>query len=310
MDEQSENRGLRRSGIKGDGQMPNVVKSGRAYLNLGCGNRFDSAWTNIDFTPSGDSVIGHNLLCGIPFPAETFEVVYHSHLLEHFPRHQAPALLGECFRVLRQGGIIRVAVPDLERIARGYLEALASVATGDRVQHLNYEWMKLELYDQVVREQPGGEIGRYLSDPAIENRDFVLERLGVEAKRIMGRGVVAASDSNGETKPVGAPIRFARRLYRLLLDPFRIREALIQLLLGGDYELLQLGRFRRGGEIHQWMYDSYSLGRHLQSVGFTDCKIRTATESLIPDWPSFNLDTEPDGALYKPDSLYMEAIKA
>jgi len=36
---------------------------------------------------------------------------------------------------------------------------------------------------------------------------------------------------------------------------------------------------------------------------------RLSAESYIPDWASFNLDTEPDGTVYKPDSLYIEAIK-
>jgi len=30
---------------------------------------------------------------------------------------------------------------------------------------------------------------------------------------------------------------------------------------------------------------------------------RLSAESYIPDWASFNLDTEPDGTVYKPDSI-------
>ena len=36
---------------------------------------------------------------------------------------------------------------------------------------------------------------------------------------------------------------------------------------------------------------------------------REASESLIPGWTKFNLDTEADGTVYKPDSMYMEAVK-
>lgn len=36
---------------------------------------------------------------------------------------------------------------------------------------------------------------------------------------------------------------------------------------------------------------------------------RTATEGYVPNLFSFNLDTEPDGSIYKPDSLLLEAIK-
>lgn len=92
-------------------------------LNLGCGSRFHPAWVNIDTAPAEPSVVAHDLREGIPFPDAEFDAVYHSHVLEHFPKRSAGPFLAECLRVLRPGGILRVAVPDLERIARGYLEA-------------------------------------------------------------------------------------------------------------------------------------------------------------------------------------------
>ena len=57
------------------------------------------------------------------------------------------------------------------------------------------------------------------------------------------------------------------------------------------------------------MYDRYSLARLLRDSGFRDPVRREANESLIPGWTKFNLDTEPDGTVYKPDSMYMEAVK-
>jgi 2-hydroxychromene-2-carboxylate isomerase len=41
-------------------------------------------------------------------------VVYHSHVLEHLPKDAAPRFVGECYRVLAEGGILRVVVPDLD----------------------------------------------------------------------------------------------------------------------------------------------------------------------------------------------------
>jgi hypothetical protein len=57
------------------------------------------------------------------------------------------------------------------------------------------------------------------------------------------------------------------------------------------------------------MYDRYSLGKILQQMGFTEIIQRQADISYISNWSDFNLDTEPDRTVYKPDSLYMEAIK-
>lgn len=76
-----------------------------------------------------------------------------------------------------------------------------------------------------------------------------------------------------------------------------------------DRALLEVARFRSSGEIHRWMYDRFSLKTVLESVGFKDANRVGPMESRIPNWSSFNLDTDPDGETYKPDSLYMEAIK-
>lgn len=47
----------------------------------------------------------------LPFPDETFDVVFHQGLLEHFRQPQADALLKENIRVLKNGGLLLVDVP-------------------------------------------------------------------------------------------------------------------------------------------------------------------------------------------------------
>lgn len=76
-----------------------------------------------------------------------------------------------------------------------------------------------------------------------------------------------------------------------------------------DRLALGIGRFRLDGEVHQWMYDRFSLARLLQEAGFIDPTICTASDSQIPDWSSFHLDTIPDGTIIKPDLLFIEARK-
>ncbi len=59
----------------------------------------------------------------IPLPDCSAEVVYCSHMLEHLePTVEVPRFLAEVRRVLAPGGIVRIAVPDLLRMARRYLE--------------------------------------------------------------------------------------------------------------------------------------------------------------------------------------------
>ncbi|MBW4649279.1 MAG: methyltransferase domain-containing protein [Kastovskya adunca ATA6-11-RM4] len=276
------------------------------YLNLGCGRRFHPGWTNVDFVSTGENVVAHNLTQGIPFPDNSFEVVYHSHVLEHFPKAAAESFIRECDRVLRPKGVLRVVVPDLEQIARTYLTALEQANQGSQEWQANYEWILLEMYDQTVRSSSGGEMAAYLSQADIPNQEFILKRCGTEAKILIE---AARQQQTSSVVPESQLKYLLKRLYRFLRYPNFRRELLIKSLLGKEYNALQIGRFRQGGEVHQWMYDRYSLTRLLKKCGLDSIIQRTATESYIPDWTSFNLDTEPDGNVYKPDSLFIEAIK-
>ncbi|HEY3389168.1 MAG TPA: hypothetical protein VGK38_06315, partial [Prolixibacteraceae bacterium] len=71
----------------------------------------------------------------------------------------------------------------------------------------------------------------------------------------------------------------------------------------------EIGRFRNGGEIHQWMYDRYSLRKLLIQAGFDEVVVQTANGSNITDWQKYCLDTDSNNTVYKADSLYMEGIK-
>jgi predicted SAM-dependent methyltransferase len=250
------------------------------YLNLGCGNRYNKSWVNIDFAKTCSDVIAHNLLLRFPFEDNTFDVVYHSHLLEHFTLKDAKTFMGECCRVLKVGGIIRVVVPDLEQICRLYLKSLERADLGEQEWKANYQWIMLEMFDQCVRNQSGGEILKYLLQEPIPNETFLAGHLGSYYK-VLRQGI----SSNKQ------------HLLRMVSsNPIDLTEA-------------EIGRFRKSGEVHQWMYDRYSLRILLENIGFHEIKIWTAYESYLTNWQGFHLDTDADGSIYKADSLYMEGIK-
>jgi predicted SAM-dependent methyltransferase len=279
----------------------------KEYLNLGCGKRTHHEWTNVDFVATTPDVVAANLTEGVPFADGSFDAVYHSHVLEHFSKNQAPAFLQECFRVLRPQGVIRIAVPDLEQIVRSYIFALEQAASGSLEAAANYDWLMLELFDQTVREYPGGNMAAYLFQENILNESFILKRSGTEAKKLIEAG---HSQKYLASPPPHWLKDILRSVRQLVIDPSYRQDAILKLFLGSsDYRSLQIGRFRQGGEIHQWMYDRFSLTHGLQQCGFKEATQRTAHESFIDNWISFHLDTEPDGAIYKPDSIYFEAIK-
>jgi general secretion pathway protein G len=53
-----------------------------------------------------------------PLPDAAFDYVYSEHQIEHVPLEAGERMLAECHRVLRPGGVVRLATPDLQAIAR------------------------------------------------------------------------------------------------------------------------------------------------------------------------------------------------
>jgi SAM-dependent methyltransferase len=58
----------------------------------------------------------------IPLPDASAEIVYSSHMLEHLDRAEAISFLAEARRVLCDGGILRIAIPNLSKFCADYLE--------------------------------------------------------------------------------------------------------------------------------------------------------------------------------------------
>lgn len=226
----------------------------------------------------------HNLEGRLPFEDCEFDAVYHSHLLEHLPRSQAPLLLRECYRVLKPRGVLRVVVPDLEQIARLYLHYLEKAIKGDGEAQNRYEWILLEMFDQMVRNQSGGEMLNYWKQNPMPAEAFVIKRVGSEVLDLLPLLRQPLSVSSGD-KSKNRPKENSEK------DPLKVAE------------------FRLSGEVHQWMYDHYSMGKLLSETGFRDIRICRAEESEIPDFSRYRLDLEPTGAVRKPDSLFMEARK-
>lgn len=266
----------------------------KTYLNLGCGERFHPDWINVDLTSGRSNVIAHDLAKGIPFPSESADAVYSAAVFEHIRRGDAANFLREIHRVLKPGGIVRIGVPDLENICRIYLEKLEAAVAGDKRAANDYDWIVLEMFDQMARETSGGAMLEYLRRQPLPNEKFVLERIGDEGRQLIDQ---LRSQTNVTKKSLSRRIR-------------EIGSALLNLLIGRkNAQALAIGRFRRGGEVHHWMYDRFSLARELIAAGFCEPIIRSASESAIPDWNRFCLDVQSDRTINKPDLLFMEAMK-
>jgi predicted SAM-dependent methyltransferase len=87
-------------------------------LNLGSGSTPIPGFVNVDALEDAPGVdVVADISERLPFDDGAAELVYASHLLEHFPTDHVPKLLAEWRRVLAPGGVLLVAVPDLDAIA-------------------------------------------------------------------------------------------------------------------------------------------------------------------------------------------------
>ena len=96
-------------------------------------------------------ILGGDTFC-LPFRDETFDIVFHQGLLEHFRPQQAEALLKENIRILKRGGLLLVDVPQryhIYTIIKHFLIALDKWFAGwERefsVRELRYEMEQLGL---------------------------------------------------------------------------------------------------------------------------------------------------------------------
>ncbi len=256
-------------------------------VNCGCGCRFVVAeeWINIDFNSLEEGVIRHNILKGLPFLNEDVDGIFSSCMLEHFSREQAKAHIEECYRCLKKGGIIRIVVPDLENVCREYLRVLDAVreSKDDKILQGQYEYIIIELLDQMTRTVSGGEMLKYWNS---QDKDelYILKRTGYSEPR------------NHKFSLVGQMIRAKNWLFRKLFSWTSI------------YKNIQFIKFMKSGEIHKWMYDEYSLTRLLEDCGFVNVRKMKPNESEIEKWAEYSLEVNGENE-YKPNSLYIEGVK-
>lgn len=64
-----------------------------------------------------------NAVKGLPIADGSVDVLYSSHMLEHLDRNEADIFIKEVLRILRPGGIVRLAVPDIKKQVAQYVKS-------------------------------------------------------------------------------------------------------------------------------------------------------------------------------------------
>lgn len=90
-------------------------------LNVGASGHHIPGWISLDVKPD-ERGIRLDAAKPWPLPDECATAVRSEHMIEHLGYEDARTYLSEAFRVLEPGGVCRTVTPDLEAIARAYLE--------------------------------------------------------------------------------------------------------------------------------------------------------------------------------------------
>ncbi len=112
-------------------------------LHIGAGSNILPGWLNTDRSSSLPRVLFLDAANPFPFRDATFDYIYSEHLIEHLTYKQGQLMLRECFRVLKPGGSIRTATPDLETLIGLYTPQKSSV------QQRYIHWVVDKFYPEI-----------------------------------------------------------------------------------------------------------------------------------------------------------------
>jgi len=126
-------------------------------LNIGCWLDVAEGWENIDASPyvrlSKIPLIGNSLLSvmgapqfppgikygdlikGLKLPPNSCQLIFASHVLEHFTLPDFHTALKNLYWYLQPGGTLRVIVPDLEKYVKSYLAQRSDLASAAQAAH-------------------------------------------------------------------------------------------------------------------------------------------------------------------------------
>jgi predicted SAM-dependent methyltransferase len=85
-------------------------------LQLGSGPHLRPGWLNTDLEPWLEGHVYLDATKPFPLPDRAFDRIFTEHMIEHVSYREGGAMLGECHRVLKAGGVLRVATPNLQSL--------------------------------------------------------------------------------------------------------------------------------------------------------------------------------------------------
>jgi predicted SAM-dependent methyltransferase len=131
-------------------------------LHLGCGKKYIKGFHHVDLLDY--SHIDYKVsVDNLSFAKDnSVELIYASHVLEHFGRNEYKNVLNEWYRVLKKDGILRIAVPDFRSIVSYYnktidMESLLGLVVGGQ-KFGEYDYHKM-IFDETFLKNKLKDVG-------------------------------------------------------------------------------------------------------------------------------------------------------
>ena len=177
---------------------PTIPKNsdGKVLLHLGCGTTNSPEFINIDARPLAHVHIATSDMTSLDdFDNGTVDLVYMCHILEHIKEGDLESVLMEMKRVLKEGGILRISVPDFDKLIEVYKASGKDVNTiskqlmggQDHEYNIHYSVFNHQRLSELLREVGFSKVVSWDPDDCRYHdfKDRASRKMKVNGKEIM-----------------------------------------------------------------------------------------------------------------------------
>lgn len=134
-----------------------VNKDGKVFVHIGCGKINSPEFINVDARPLAHvHVVTDDMTSLSEFDDNSVDLIYMCHILEHIKQDGLVRVLAELKRALKPGGVLRVSVPNIDKLIAVYTDS------GRDVKSIHKQLMGGQDHEYNVHYSIFNE--RYLSD--------------------------------------------------------------------------------------------------------------------------------------------------
>lgn len=114
-------------------------------LHLGCGDKIIDGYVNVDIRPNNGVDLVDDISQLKSVNNSSVDLIYACHVLEHFGRNEYLMVLSRWFDLLKDGGKLRLAIPDFEKVVDYYnktkdLKKIMGFLYGGQTYEQNYHY--------------------------------------------------------------------------------------------------------------------------------------------------------------------------